>query len=898
MTSDPTESAAARCPFLAQLSEMPRLTEARYADGVSEMHEGADPLEVARTLFDQDGPTEAASGASALFTTWGQFLDHDLSLTPDGEDVMFAGAFGDHDVTRSEAMEGSGGTGPLQFGNAISWQIDGSMVYGSNEGREADLRAFEGGRLRMDEDPNSMFGLLPTATPDVVMAGDTEGEDAVFLAGDVRANENPNLLSLHTLMAREHNHWAERLAEAHPDWDDEQLFQGARQIVEFQIQKITYEEWLPLLVGNAVGDPEGLAHDPDAVGEVALEFSTAAFRFGHTMVADHLLRVGDAGADTGSLSLMDAFFDPSHVREGGIDDFLRGMAGQSAEELDTKVVDALNFFLATPEGVSGFSLPALNLMRAADHGIGSYVDVRAQLLGDIDPATLDPQDFSIITDDPALQAELAAAYDDVHQVDLWVGGLAEDHLPGSMAGPLFTHIIADQFVRTATADETFLALDPALGAEIIADARAGGLADVILRNTHVDHLQDDPFLMGARALVPMEDMAGDGRDDDVSLVSAQIDRVALGSGDDALSLTGGSQVGAVRMADGDDEVVQGSGSVRRIDTGDGDDTIRLSGTARADRIDGGGGDDSIGLSDLARSDRIDGGDGDDAITLDGRAAAGRIDGGRGDDSVSLGPDATADIVRLAQGDDTLSLEGPGLRQAVGGGGGTDVLQLSGDVVEVIPVNASGSNGIVRWADGSETRYVGFEEVRVAPCFAAGTRILAARGKRRVEDLRAGDLVMTLDRGLRPLAWVGRRVVAAQGALAPIRFETGVLGNVAPLVVSPQHRVLLRSAHAALLFGVEEVLAPAAALLDRPGVQRLEGGVVEYVHLLFDRHEIVLSDGAPTESFHPGATVLPAMEAAARDEVLALFPDLARPRPARRPARPLLSGREARLLAAT
>ncbi|MEM8849766.1 MAG: peroxidase family protein, partial [Pseudomonadota bacterium] len=509
---------AARCPFLSQLEQLPRLTEARYADALGELHRGADPADVAARLFDQDCDIPNAQGVSALFTTWGQFIDHDLSLTPEGEAEIMQNAAFPHGVGRSEVMPGSGTNGPREFGNAITWQIDASMVYGSNEGRVADVRAFEGGRLATTDDPASTHGLLPQATPDVVMAGDTEGEDAVFLAGDVRANENPNLLTLHTLFVREHNYWAERLAEAHPDWTDDQLFSGAREIVEYQIQKITYEEWLPLLVGGATpADIDTVVHDSEADGQIALEFSTAAFRFGHTLVASQLERVEDDGtvSEAGHQALMDAFFDPSGVREGGLDDYLRGMAQQSAQDLDTKVVDALNFFLATPDGVSGFSLPALNLLRSADHGMDSYLNVRAQLLGDVDPAALDPSDFSIITADTDLQAELASVYGTVHDVDLWVGGLAEDQVEGTMLGPLFGHIVSDQFVRTATADETFETLDPALGLQIIADARASELKDIILRNTNIDHLQDNPFLMETRSLTEVMTIQGSPQNDAV-----------------------------------------------------------------------------------------------------------------------------------------------------------------------------------------------------------------------------------------------------------------------------------------------------------------------------------------------------------------------------------------------
>jgi peroxidase len=895
---DLSQAAAARCPFLAKLEQMPRLTEARYEDALGALYEGTDPMEVASRLFDQDGDTPNEAGASALFTTWGQFIDHDLSLTPEGEaEVMENPAFA-HGLGRSDPMEGTGeeGGGPRQFGNAISWQMDASAVYGSNAGREADLRAFEGGKLAMTDDPASTHGLLPVATPETVMAGETEGPDAVFLAGDVRANENPNLLAMHTLMAREHNHWAERLAEEHPDWDDEALFQGARQLTEHTIQKITYDEWLPLLLGNAAPSMDA-EYDEDADGQVALEFSTAAFRFGHTLVASRMERVEDDGTESpeGHMALMDGFFDVSAVKGGGIDDFLRGMTQQSAEALDTKVVDDLNFFLQTPEGVSGFSLPAINLMRSADHGMGSYVDVRAELLGDIDPDALDPTDFSIVTSDADLQAELAAVYDSVHDVELWVGGLAEDAAPGAMLGPLFSHIVSDQFERTATADPTFGDLDPALGTQILAEAAETTMAEVILRNTHIDSLQEDAFLWESRALVEAVGLEGSWDADRLDLDGVRIDGdLDAGGGDDVVTVTGGTRVtGDVTLGEGDDSLTATSGSIGAVGTGGGagDDAVAVAGTATVGTVLLGEGDDTLDLGEMGRVGQIGLGAGDDVARLDGKASADALAAGRGDDRLELGEDATLGRAGMGRGDDVVRLTGDGL-DFVDGGAGRDTLEI-GTGAKVFFDDGTREDGFVSFEDGGVTRFENFE--RVIPCFTPGTRLVTAAGRRDVADLRPGARVWTLDRGLRPVRWVGRVTVPAAGALAPVAIAAGALGNDRATEVSPQHRLLIASALSELWFGAAEVLAPAAALVGLPGVTRRAGGTVTYVHLLFDAHEIVLADGIPSESFHPGPAVLSSMDRASRGELLALFPDLERGYGP--DARPAVRGREARALAA-
>ncbi len=133
------------------------------------------------------------------------------------------------------------------------------------------------------------------------------------------------------------------------------------------------------------------------------------------------------------------------------------------------------------------------------------------------------------------------------------------------------------------------------------------------------------------------------------------------------------------------------------------------------------------------------------------------------------------------------------------------------------------------------------------CFAAESRIATPDGARRVGDIRAGDLVVTLDNGVQPVRWAGRRRVVGTGLNAPVEIATGALGNTAPLRLSPQHLVLWRSAMAELLFAADEVLVPIRALIDGRVVQQRPCAQIEYAHLLLDRHELLLAEGTPCES---------------------------------------------------
>ncbi len=183
-----------------------------------------------------------------------------------------------------------------------------------------------------------------------------------------------------------------------------------------------------------------------------------------------------------------------------------------------------------------------------------------------------------------------------------------------------------------------------------------------------------------------------------------------------------------------------------------------------------------------------------------------------------------------------------------------------------------------------------------PCFTPGTLIDTPDGPRKVEDLKVGDLVLTQDRGAQPLKWIGRTTVEATGKLAPILFSKGVLGLTDSLLVSPQHRMLIDDWRASYLFGHAEVLIAAHCLVNGDTVTRVEGGQVDYIHLLFSEHEIIVANGAKSESYFPGHAISQSSRRV-QAEILELFPELASAGMSElRTARPVVPPREARLIA--
>lgn len=352
--------------------------------------------------------------------------------------------------------------------------------------------------------------------------------------------------------------------------------------------------------------------------------------------------------------------------------------------------------------------------------------------------------------------------------------------------------------------------------------------------------------------------------------------------------------------------------------GAGDDTI--TGLGGGDRLDGGIGNDVLygGEGD----DVISGGDGSDTLTGDGGSDT--LFGGRDDDNFLLG---TGDRATGGHGDDVFIVDTTDTDGEVitidGSDGGegedpgdttndnypgadlpagdvldltnlfADGLAVSGDAVTYTSVDRE--DGFVTLRDGT---VINFEEIEnVIVCFGRGTMIVTNTGEKAIEDLVAGDKVLTKDNGLQDIRWIGSRTVPAKGKLAPIMIKAGAMSNDRDLMVSPQHRMVVEGWKSELLFGEREVLTAAKHLVNNDTIYVKEGGEVEYFHMLFDAHEIVFANGAASESFHPGEVGMDALVSEAREDVYALFPELRDDAGAYGPAvRSSLKAHEAKVLA--
>ncbi|MBS8228125.1 Hint domain-containing protein [Vannielia litorea] len=379
-------------------------------------------------------------------------------------------------------------------------------------------------------------------------------------------------------------------------------------------------------------------------------------------------------------------------------------------------------------------------------------------------------------------------------------------------------------------------------------------------------------------------LPGEAADDDIIEAGAGDDTIYGGAGADEIDAGAGDDTVVLEDGFGADEIVGGEAGETTGDTLDataltGDATVTFTGDEAGTISDG---TDTATFSEI---EVIETGAGDDVIDGSADTSGFTADGGAGND-VLIGGDG---VDTLFGGDDEDTLTGGIGDHVQGGEGGSDfdTLDLTGSgPARVIYDEGDPESGTVEFLDGSGNitgtmTFSEIETVNFIPCFTPGTMIATPEGPRAVETLGPGDRVLTRDHGVKRLQWVGQRLLnhhhlAANPRLMPVRIKAGALGYDLPerdIMVSPQHKMLITDARAEMLFGEHEVLVSAVHLVGLPGIEQVSVEEVVYIHIMFDAHEIVMAEGAWTESYQPGAHVLGEMEDAQRDEIFEIFPEL-------------------------
>jgi hypothetical protein len=514
-------------------TDLLRVSPVAYADGISTPSQPntLSTREISNNLNNQSDPIFSGAdnlgpnntlSLSDFAYVWGQFIDHDMDLTPTTSggsftipvdptrpnDPMAAEPF-----TRStfDPKTGTSTSNPRQQINVNTAYLDLSQVYGSTQVVADALRTFSGGLLKtspgnlLPYDNTTYF--TPAQIAALNMANDAMQvpESQLFAAGDVRANENIELTAMQTLFVRNHNRLAEQLHDLHPTWNDEQLYQEARKLNIATEELITYNEYLPALLGpNAL--PAYTGYQGTVNAGIATEFSTVGFRFGHSLLSNSVGRVNNDGTNiadpTGNaaVNLAADFFDPNLISAtpgtdpitghatSGIGAILKADASNAANEFDLMLIDEIrNTLFGIPNPGAGTDLAARDVQRARDDGIGTYNQVRVAYGL---PAVTS---FAQISSNATIQQELQTTYGTVDKIDPFEGMLAEDHLPGIDFGPTMKAILVKQFTALRDGDRFFYLNESFNFQEAGLIEQAPTLAKVIEHNTSITNLQSNVF---------------------------------------------------------------------------------------------------------------------------------------------------------------------------------------------------------------------------------------------------------------------------------------------------------------------------------------------------------------------------------------------------------------------
>ena len=506
---------------------MRRYLAAEYSDNSSSPFTGssstysrqATSLPLARLVSltfhpDSDLPSQAVTH---MVTQWGQFLDHDITLTPENEvhdcchdpdqpecfpltlpaDDPFYSSLSTAqtclEFTRSAAFCEEPGTTREQM-NAITAFVDASNVYGSDEETSALLRSFSGGKLLVAA--GSEKELLPEI-------------DGLMQAGDVRALEMPGLASVHTLWLREHNRLAEQISTASPGLGDQDIFQMARRILIAEMQNIVYDEYLPVVLGEDTMSRYKIAlssdhskqtkYDDKIDPSITNSFATAAYRFGHSMIQGLIKMLSTATYNQEKeFQLRDHYFNMENylLNSGeGMEQLVAGLINQPAQDMDRFVTEEATNFLFPEQGNHfGSDLVARNIQRGRDHGLPGYNKWREECgLKKIKSMASRPQEIS-----SSSWSVLQSLYSSPDDIDLFVAGLAEEKVTGGLTGKTFNCIKARQFKALQAGDRFFFTHKKQAGSfssSQLREIRARRLRDVICDNTDISATRENVFLL-------------------------------------------------------------------------------------------------------------------------------------------------------------------------------------------------------------------------------------------------------------------------------------------------------------------------------------------------------------------------------------------------------------------
>uniref|UniRef100_A0A672VDX3 Thyroid peroxidase n=1 Tax=Strigops habroptila TaxID=2489341 RepID=A0A672VDX3_STRHB len=485
---------------------------------------------------------------SDIIMVWGQYIDHDIAFTPQStsrttflngmecqmtcekqnpcfpikvttNDTLSTGmdclpfyrsspacGTGDHSILFGNLSA----LNPRQQINGLTSFLDASTVYGSIPAVENKLRNLTSkeGLLRVNvkyydnhREYLPFTDQIPSPCAQDLNASKGERIEC-FMAGDSRSSEVTSLAAMHTLWLREHNRMARALKNINGHWNSETVYQEARKIVGALHQIITLRDYIPKIIGPDafnlyIGPYAG--YDPTLNPTVSNVFSTAAFRFGHATIQPIVRRLNEQYLDDPelpNLHLHEVFFSPWRlIKEGGLDPLLRGLLAHSAklQVQDQLLNEELTEKLFVLSNNGSLDLSSLNLQRGRDHGLPGYNDWR-EFCGL--PKLETHTDLNTVITNHNITEKIMELYHNPSNIDVWLGGLVEDFLPGARTGPLFACIIGKQMKALRDGDRFWWENDNVFTEAQKHELKKHSLSRVICDNTGISEVPADAFQLG------------------------------------------------------------------------------------------------------------------------------------------------------------------------------------------------------------------------------------------------------------------------------------------------------------------------------------------------------------------------------------------------------------------